>query len=878
MDKSIKAIKNMFLNFFKKETHIVLESSPIIPNNGSSLLFTNAGMNQFKDIYLDIERAIYSKVATSQYCLRLGGKHNDLNAVGFTNRHHTLFEMLGNFSFGFYFKYETIRLAWKLLTSERWFNIHKDKLLVTVYYLDREAYDIWTKDIGMPKEKVFIIADTNKKEPYSSDNFWYMGDIGPCGPCSEVFYDYGEHMVEKGCGSRYVEVWNLVFMQYNRQHNNLMIPLDKPSVDTGMGLERIAAVLQKAVSTFKTDIFSNTIAIIKRELNISYLNDYMCVIADHIRTCFYIIKAGIYPSNEGRGYVLRRVIRRMIRYLNLLGIEKACIYMLVYVLKDIFIDYFEDRHISIKHIETIILYEEVRYYKAIIKGLEVLLNNINRKDVKGVLDGKAAFYIYDTYGLPVEFIFEICIEKAINIDKARLIRYIALHKSIYRKDILICSSEKPSEEPYIKATCIYVGYNKLEYIGLIKDIFIRKAKVGSIYEGQYGSLILTKTAYYPETSGQAGDIGELKTIKGLFKVTNTKLYNKTILHIGKVIYGFFSLKETVLMNVDAVYRKAIKANHSAVHILTKVLCSYIKKNLIQKDTYIESNYIRLDYICGKEAGKPFLLNNEEAILIEEEVNEQLVTNMLTVSKLSSFIDGSEYIRSNIISMHSYVSIVRVVNIYGLSIELCKGMHTKRSGSIGIIYITAQYNLSKASIRIEAVTGVSSIWFVVNNKAMLKKLKEVANSNEAMLCAQLVHIKAEHNRLEREVIYIRNTHISFYIESLIKELKDYKDNIVVKTIGSFYTSYIYLITKCLIDKLRAKVIILNAKQGNSVRFIIGITDDLLCYIKAKDILDYLRPSLSSKGGGSLKIVQGVGEFIVFKKEIQSVSNIILTKLR
>lgn len=881
MDKSTKSIKNMFLNFFKKENHKVLDSSSIIPTNDSSLLFTNAGMNQFKDIYLDIEKPIYEKVCTSQYCLRIGGKHNDLDTVGFTNRHHTLFEMLGNFSFGAYFKYEAIMLAWKLLTSESWFNIQKAKLLVTVYYLDREAYDIWTKEIGMPKEKVILVGDKNKKEPYVSDNFWCMGEVGPCGPCSEIFYDYGEHLFgylpgdEKGCGYRYVEVWNLVFMQYNRQYNNLMTPLAKPSVDTGMGLERISAVLQNVDSTFKTDIFSKTIAIVKKELNINYLNDYLYVIADHIRTCFYIIKNGIYPSNEGRGYVLRRVIRRMIRHLNLLGIEKACIYRLTYELKDVYIDYIEEKAINIKHIETIILYEEARFYKTIKKGLEVLLNKINKKEVKEELDGKTAFFLYDTYGLPIDFIVEICNEKDIKIDIDSFIKPMELQKSLSRKDSLISPSEKAREELDIKAASIFVGYNKLEYIAFIKELLFNNNKVNTIYEGQYGVLVLNKTSFYPETGGQVGDIGEIKTIKGLFKVTNTKNYNKAILHFGRVMYGFFRLKEAVIINVDAEYRKAIKVNHSAVHILNKVLCSYIKKKLIQKGSYITANHIRFDFICGK--GK--LLNNEEAKVIEEEVNEQIINNMLIVTKLLSFADVKENIKDNIIFIQrEYEAIVRIVNIFGLSIELCKGTHTNRTGDIGLLSIASQYSIAKNIIRIEAVTGRASIAFVFSNKAILKKLKEVTNSNEYKLCDHLTHIKAEYNKLEREVKYIRNTHLAFYIESLIKELKAYNDNIIIKTIGSFYSSFLYLIAKCLIDNLRAKVIILNTKHGNNVRFIIGITEDLLCYIKAKDIIDYFIVNLKGKGGGSLKLVQGVGEFILFKKEIEAISNLILNNIR
>ncbi|EPO8227228.1 alanine--tRNA ligase, partial [Providencia rettgeri] len=595
MSKSTAEIRQAFLDFFHTKGHQVVSSSSLVPNNDPTLLFTNAGMNQFKDVFLGLDKRAYSRATTAQRCVRAGGKHNDLENVGYTARHHTFFEMLGNFSFGDYFKHDAIRFAWELLTSEEWFNLPKERLWVTVYATDDEAYDIWNKEIGVPVERIIRIGD-NKGAPYASDNFWQMGDTGPCGPCTEIFYDHGDHIwggppgSPEEDGDRYIEIWNLVFMQFNRQSDGTMEPLPKPSVDTGMGLERISAVLQHVNSNYEIDIFRDLIAAAAKATGATDLeNKSLRVIADHIRSCAFLVSDGVIPSNEGRGYVLRRIIRRAVRHGYMLGAKDTFFYKLVAPLINVMGSAADELGRQQAMVEKVLKTEEEQFARTLERGLQLLDEEL--ASLKGdTLDGEAAFRLYDTYGFPIDLTADVCRERNIKVDEEGFERAMedqrrrARESSGFGADYnSLIKVDKRSE---------FSGYQYDEQQATITALYKDGQPVDSLNAGEEGLVILDKTAFYAESGGQVGDTGYLNNDSASFKVTDTQKYGQAIGHIGKVEAGSLVVNHRITAFVDSARRDAIRLNHSATHLLHAALRQVLGDHVSQKGSLVNDKYLR----------------------------------------------------------------------------------------------------------------------------------------------------------------------------------------------------------------------------------------------------------------------------------------------
>ncbi|MGQ7950970.1 alanine--tRNA ligase, partial [Providencia huashanensis] len=594
MSKSTAEIRQAFLDFFHTKGHQVVTSSSLVPNNDPTLLFTNAGMNQFKDVFLGLDKRAYSRATTAQRCVRAGGKHNDLENVGYTARHHTFFEMLGNFSFGDYFKHDAIRFAWELLTSEEWFNLPKERLWVTVYATDDEAYDIWNKEIGVPAERIIRIGD-NKGAPYASDNFWQMGDTGPCGPCTEIFYDHGEHIwggppgSPEEDGDRYIEIWNLVFMQFNRQSDGTMEPLPKPSVDTGMGLERISAVLQHVNSNYEIDIFRELIAAAAKATGATDLeNKSLRVIADHIRSCAFLVSDGVIPSNEGRGYVLRRIIRRAVRHGYMLGAKDTFFYKLVAPLINVMGSAADELARQQAMVEKVLKTEEEQFARTLERGLQLLDEEL--ASLKGdTLDGEAAFRLYDTYGFPIDLTADVCRERNIKVDEQGFEhamedqRRRARESSGFGADYnSLIKVDKRSE---------FSGYQYDEQQATITALYKDGQPVDTLKEGEEGLVILDKTAFYAESGGQVGDTGYLNSDSASFNVTDTQKYGQAIGHIGKVESGTLVVNHRITALINSARRDAIRLNHSATHLLHAALRQVLGEHVSQKGSLVNDKYL-----------------------------------------------------------------------------------------------------------------------------------------------------------------------------------------------------------------------------------------------------------------------------------------------
>ncbi|MGS5223363.1 alanine--tRNA ligase, partial [Escherichia coli] len=624
MSKSTAEIRQAFLDFFHSKGHQVVASSSLVPHNDPTLLFTNAGMNQFKDVFLGLDKRNYSRATTSQRCVRAGGKHNDLENVGYTARHHTFFEMLGNFSFGDYFKHDAIQFAWELLTSEKWFALPKERLWVTVYESDDEAYEIWEKEVGIPRERIIRIGD-NKGAPYASDNFWQMGDTGPCGPCTEIFYDHGDHIwggppgSPEEDGDRYIEIWNIVFMQFNRQADGTMEPLPKPSVDTGMGLERIAAVLQHVNSNYDIDLFRTLIQAVAKVTGATDLsNKSLRVIADHIRSCAFLIADGVMPSNENRGYVLRRIIRRAVRHGNMLGAKETFFYKLVGPLIDVMGSAGEDLKRQQAQVEQVLKTEEEQFARTLERGL-ALLDEELAKLSGDTLDGETAFRLYDTYGFPVDLTADVCRERNIKVDEAgfeaameeqrRRAREASGFGADYNAMIRVDSASE------------FKGYDHLELNGKVTALFVDGKAVDAINAGQEAVVVLDQTPFYAESGGQVGDKGELKGANFSFAVEDTQKYGQAIGHIGKLAAGSLKVGDAVQADVDEARRARIRLNHSATHLMHAALRQVLGTHVSQKGSLVNDKVLRFDF-SHNEAMKP-----EEIRAVEDLVNTQIRRNL-----------------------------------------------------------------------------------------------------------------------------------------------------------------------------------------------------------------------------------------------------------
>ncbi|HFE3323587.1 TPA: alanine--tRNA ligase, partial [Escherichia coli] len=746
MSKSTAEIRQAFLDFFHSKGHQVVASSSLVPHNDPTLLFTNAGMNQFKDVFLGLDKRNYSRATTSQRCVRAGGKHNDLENVGYTARHHTFFEMLGNFSFGDYFKHDAIQFAWELLTSEKWFALPKERLWVTVYESDDEAYEIWEKEVGIPRERIIRIGD-NKGAPYASDNFWQMGDTGPCGPCTEIFYDHGDHIwggppgSPEEDGDRYIEIWNIVFMQFNRQADGTMEPLPKPSVDTGMGLERIAAVLQHVNSNYDIDLFRTLIQAVAKVTGATDLsNKSLRVIADHIRSCAFLIADGVMPSNENRGYVLRRIIRRAVRHGNMLGAKETFFYKLVGPLIDVMGSAGEDLKRQQAQVEQVLKTEEEQFARTLERGL-ALLDEELAKLSGDTLDGETAFRLYDTYGFPVDLTADVCRERNIKVDEAgfeaameeqrRRAREASGFGADYNAMIRVDSASE------------FKGYDHLELNGKVTALFVDGKAVDAINAGQEAVVVLDQTPFYAESGGQVGDKGELKGANFSFAVEDTQKYGQAIGHIGKLAAGSLKVGDAVQADVDEARRARIRLNHSATHLMHAALRQVLGTHVSQKGSLVNDKVLRFDF-SHNEAMKP-----EEIRAVEDLVNAQIRRNLPIETNIMD-LEAAKAKGAMALFGEKYDERVRVLSMGDFSTELCGGTHASRTGDIGLFRIISESGTAAGVRRIEAVTGEGAITTVHADSDRLSEVAHLLKGDSNNLADKVRSVLERTRQLEKEL--------------------------------------------------------------------------------------------------------------------------------
>ncbi len=751
MSKSTAEIRQAFLDFFHSKGHQVVASSSLVPHNDPTLLFTNAGMNQFKDVFLGLDKRNYSRATTSQRCVRAGGKHNDLENVGYTARHHTFFEMLGNFSFGDYFKHDAIQFAWELLTSEKWFALPKERLWVTVYESDDEAYEIWEKEVGIPRERIIRIGD-NKGAPYASDNFWQMGDTGPCGPCTEIFYDHGDHIwggppgSPEEDGDRYIEIWNIVFMQFNRQADGTMEPLPKPSVDTGMGLERIAAVLQHVNSNYDIDLFRTLIQAVAKVTGATDLsNKSLRVIADHIRSCAFLIADGVMPSNENRGYVLRRIIRRAVRHGNMLGAKETFFYKLVGPLIDVMGSAGEDLKRQQAQVEQVLKTEEEQFARTLERGL-ALLDEELAKLSGDTLDGETAFRLYDTYGFPVDLTADVCRERNIKVDEAgfeaameeqrRRAREASGFGADYNAMIRVDSASE------------FKGYDHLELNGKVTALFVDGKAVDAINAGQEAVVVLDQTPFYAESGGQVGDKGELKGANFSFVVEDTQKYGQAIGHIGKLAAGSLKVGDAVQADVDEARRARIRLNHSATHLMHAALRQVLGTHVSQKGSLVNDKVLRFDF-SHNEAMKP-----EEIRAVEDLVNAQIRRNLPIETNIMD-LEAAKAKGAMALFGEKYDERVRVLSMGDFSTELCGGTHASRTGDIGLFRIISESGTAAGVRRIEAVTGEGAITTVHADSDRLSEVAHLLKGDSNNLADKVRSVLERTRQLEKNYNSLKN---------------------------------------------------------------------------------------------------------------------------
>ncbi|MCG9535227.1 alanine--tRNA ligase [Providencia huaxiensis] len=854
MSKSTAEIRQAFLDFFHTKGHQVVSSSSLVPNNDPTLLFTNAGMNQFKDVFLGLDKRAYSRATTAQRCVRAGGKHNDLENVGYTARHHTFFEMLGNFSFGDYFKHDAIRFAWELLTSEEWFNLPKERLWVTVYATDDEAYDIWNKEIGIPVERIIRIGD-NKGAPYASDNFWQMGDTGPCGPCTEIFYDHGDHIwggppgSPEEDGDRYIEIWNLVFMQFNRQSDGTMEPLPKPSVDTGMGLERISAVLQHVNSNYEIDIFRELIAAAAKATGATDLeNKSLRVIADHIRSCAFLVSDGVIPSNEGRGYVLRRIIRRAVRHGYMLGAKDTFFYKLVAPLIKVMGSAADELGRQQAMVEKVLKTEEEQFARTLERGLQLLDEEL--ASLKGdTLDGEAAFRLYDTYGFPIDLTADVCRERNIKVDEDGFERAMedqrrrARESSGFGADYnSLIKVDKRSE---------FSGYQYDEQQATITALYKDGQPVDSLNAGEEGLVILDKTAFYAESGGQVGDTGYLNNESASFKVTDTQKYGQAIGHIGQVEAGSLVVNHRITAFVDNARRDAIRLNHSATHLLHAALRQVLGDHVSQKGSLVNDKYLRFDF-SHFEA-----MTQDQLRQVEDIVNAQIRKNLEIETELMD-LEGAKAKGAMALFGEKYEERVRVLSMGDFSIELCGGTHARRTGDIGLFRILSESGTAAGVRRIEATTGTMAIESIHHQSEQLSAIAHLVKGDMNSLVEKVKAALDKSRQLEKEIVQLKDQQASQESASLSSKAKEVKGiKLLVTQLGDTDPKLLRTMVDDLKNQLKSAIIVLSTTSGDKVSMIVGVTNDLTAKVKAGDLISHIASQVGGKGGGRPDMAQAGG---------------------
>ncbi len=848
-------IREAFLRFFEEQGHTRVASSSLIPNNDPTLLFTNAGMNQFKDCFLGAEKRAYTRAVSSQKCVRAGGKHNDLENVGYTARHHTFFEMLGNFSFGDYFKRDAITFAWTFLTSDKWLNLPKEKLWVTVYASDDEAYDIWTKEVGVPAERMVRIGD-NKGAPYASDNFWTMGDTGPCGPCTEIFYDHGADIwggppgSPEEDGDRYIEIWNNVFMQFNRTADGVLHPLPAPSVDTGMGLERISAVMQHVHSNYEIDLFQNLLSAAAKAIGCS--NDGQAslkVVADHIRSCGFLIADGVLPSNEGRGYVLRRIIRRACRHGNKLGAKGSFFYQIVGALAAEMGEAFPELKNQQAHIERVLKAEEEQFAKTLEQGLRILEQDLAQLE-GDVVPGDVVFKLYDTYGFPMDLTADIARERELTIDEAGFEREMEAQRERARS----ASSFGLDYNSLVKVDSAteFLGYDATEGQGKIIALYKDGQSVDQLGEGEQGVVVLDRTPFYAESGGQVGDSGFLQAGAARFDVRDTTKTGGAFLHHGVVASGALVIGSPVEAKVDADVQHATSLNHSATHLLHEALRQVLGEHVQQKGSLVDSQRLRFDF-SHFEAVTPAQIK-----ALEDIVNREVRKNTPVETELTD-IETAKAKGAMALFGEKYGDTVRVLSMGGdFSVELCGGIHAKRTGDISLFKIISEGGVASGVRRIEAVTGAAALAYLNAAEEQVKEAAQLVKGNRDNLIDKLSAVLERNRQLEKQLEQLQAKAASAAGDDLSNAAVEVKG---AKVLAARLDGQDGKALLALVDQLKNKlghaVILLGSEHEGKVVLVAGVTKDLSSQLKAGDLMKQAAAAVGGKGGGRPDMAQGGG---------------------
>jgi alanyl-tRNA synthetase len=849
-------IRSTFLKFFESKGHAVVASSPVVPGDDPTLLFTNAGMNQFKDVFLGFDKRPYSRAATSQKCIRAGGKHNDLENVGYTARHHTFFEMLGNFSFGDYFKKDAIAFAWELLTEH--FKLPKDKLWATVYAEDDEAYDIWLKDIGLPAERIVRIGD-NKGGRYMSDNFWMMGDTGPCGPCSEIFFDHGPEVAGGPPGSpdedgdRYIEIWNNVFMQFNRTEDGVMHKLPKPSVDTGMGLERLAAVLQHVHSNYEIDLFVALLAAAKAAVEKSGGKDVdagspsLKVIADHIRACSFTVVDGVIPGNEGRGYVLRRIARRAIRHGYKLGARKPFFHTLVAPLAAEMGAAYPELARDATRVTEVLKQEEERFFQTIANGMEILESALAQNT--GLIERELAFKLHDTYGFPLDLTADVCRERGVRVDEAGFNAAMGRQREQARA---AAKFKMAAGLAYGGADTEFRGYEHLVQEGCtVLAIYAEGSPLQRAKAGDDVVIVLDRTPFYAESGGQVGDTGELRNAVARVLVEDTvKVQAAVHGHQGRIVEGTLAVGDVLTARVDGERRAKTVRNHSATHLMHKALREVLGTHVQQKGSLVNAERTRFDFAHNAP------VTDEQVAKIEALVNAEILANAETTARVLP-IEDAQKLGAMMLFGEKYGDVVRVLDI-GSSRELCGGTHVMRTGDIGLFKIVAEGGVAAGVRRVEAITGDNALAYVQQLEGSLNGLAGTLKATPAEVPARVAAVLEQVRALEKELEALKSKLASSQGDGLLAQAVDVKGIKVVAAVlqGADAKALRETLDK-LKDKLKTAAIVLAAVEGGKVQLAAGVTADSTARVKAGELVNFVAQQVGGKGGGKADMAMAGG---------------------
>lgn len=847
-------LRQKFLKFFESKGHTIVRSSSLVPHDDPTLLFTNAGMNQFKDVFLGFDKRPYNRATTAQKCVRAGGKHNDLENVGYTARHHTFFEMMGNFSFGDYFKRDAIHFAWEFLTSPEWLNIPKDKLLATVYAEDDEAYNIWLNEIGMPAERIVRIGD-NKGAKYASDNFWQMGDTGPCGPCSEIFYDHGEEIwggipgSPEEDGDRWIEIWNCVFMQFNRDEQGNMNPLPKPSVDTGMGLERMAAVMQHVHSNYEIDLFQDLLKAVARETGAPFSMEEpsLKVIADHIRSCSFLIADGVLPSNEGRGYVLRRIIRRAVRHGYKLGQSKPFFHKLVADLVKEMGDAYPELKEKQAQIEEALKNEESRFAQTLETGMALLENALAKGSKK--LDGEIIFKLYDTYGFPYDLTADICRERNIELDEDGFNREMEAQRARARA---AQSFKANAQLPYEGQDTEFKGYSERQTESKVLALYKDGEQVNELNEGDEGAVVIDFTPFYAESGGQVGDVGYIFAGENRFEVHDTQKIKAAVFgQFGVQTSGRLKVGDSVTAKVDDEIRNANMRNHSATHLMHKALRDVLGEHVEQKGSLVTAESTRFDI------SHPQAVTAEEIAEVERRVNEAILANVAVNAAIMSMEDAQKT-GAMMLFGEKYGDEVRVLQMGGFSTELCGGTHVSRTGDIGLFKIISEGGIAAGVRRIEAITGLNALKWAQDQERLVKDIiAETKAQTEKDVLAKIQAGAAHAKVLEKELARAK---AELAVHAGAKLLDDAKDLGSAKLVAAQIEADAAALREIVTDltgKSDNAVILLAAVNDGKVSLCAGVSKPLTGKVKAGDLVKFAAEQVGGKGGGRPDLAQAGG---------------------